>query len=70
MNRNIRDVYRGIHEFKKGCQPRINLMKDENGNLLADSYSILNRWKNYLSQLLMYVGLVILGRGKHMQQNH
>jgi hypothetical protein len=27
-------------------------VKDENGDLLADSHSILNRWKNYLSQLL------------------
>jgi hypothetical protein len=27
-------------------------VKDENGDLLADSYNILNRWKNYFSQLL------------------
>jgi len=27
-------------------------VKDENGNLLADSHSILNRWKNYFCQLL------------------
>jgi hypothetical protein len=27
-------------------------MEDENGNLLADSDNILNRWKNYFSQLL------------------
>jgi hypothetical protein len=27
-------------------------VKDGNGNLLADSHSILNRWKNYFSQLL------------------
>jgi hypothetical protein len=27
-------------------------VKDENGDLLADSHSILNRWKNYVSQLL------------------
>jgi hypothetical protein len=31
---------------------RNNLVKDENGDLLADSHSILNRWKNYFSQLL------------------
>jgi hypothetical protein len=29
-----------------------NLVKDENGDLLADSHNILNRWKNYFSQLL------------------
>jgi hypothetical protein len=27
-------------------------VKDENGDLLADSQYILNRWKNYFSQLL------------------
>jgi hypothetical protein len=27
-------------------------MKDENGDLLAHSHNILNRWKNYFSQLL------------------
>jgi hypothetical protein len=31
---------------------RNNLVKDENGDLLADSHNILNRWKNYFSQLL------------------
>jgi hypothetical protein len=28
------------------------LVKDENGDLPADSHNILNRWKNYFSQLL------------------
>jgi hypothetical protein len=46
-NKNIRDLYRGINEFKRGNQPRNNLVKDENGDLLADSHNILNRWKNY-----------------------
>jgi hypothetical protein len=27
-------------------------VKDENGDLLADPHNILNRWKNYFSQLL------------------
>jgi hypothetical protein len=27
-------------------------VKDENGDLLADSHNTLNRWKNYFSQLL------------------
>jgi hypothetical protein len=35
-----------------GYQPRNNLVKDENGDLLADSDIILNRWMNYFSQLL------------------
>jgi hypothetical protein len=33
-------------------QRRSNLVKDENGDLLADSNNILNKWKNYFSQLL------------------
>jgi hypothetical protein len=36
-----RDQYRGIHKFKKNCQPKKYLVKDENGNLLADSHNIL-----------------------------
>jgi hypothetical protein len=35
-----------------GYQPRSNLVKGENGDLLADSHNILNMWKNYFSQLL------------------
>jgi hypothetical protein len=27
-------------------------VKDENGDLFADCHTILNRWKNYFSQLL------------------
>jgi hypothetical protein len=46
------DLYRGINDFKKVYQPRSNLVKDENGDLLADSHNILNKWKNYFSQLL------------------
>jgi hypothetical protein len=52
MDKNIRDLCREINEFKKGYQPRNNFVKDENGDLLADSHNILNKWKNYFSQLL------------------
>ena len=27
--KNIRDLYRGISDFKKGYQPRTNIVKDE-----------------------------------------
>jgi hypothetical protein len=50
-SKNIGYLYKGINEFKKGYQPRSNLVKDENGELLADSQNILNRWKDYYSQL-------------------
>jgi hypothetical protein len=41
-NKNIRDLYRGINEFKKGYQRRTKLVKDEKGDLLADSHKIVN----------------------------
>jgi hypothetical protein len=51
-NTNIRDMYRGVDEFKKGFQPRTKLVKDEEGDLLVDPDKILNRWENYFWQLL------------------
>jgi UDP:flavonoid glycosyltransferase YjiC (YdhE family) len=49
---NVRDLYRGINDFKKGYQPRTTIVKDEEGDLVADSHSIMARWRNYFSQLL------------------
>jgi hypothetical protein len=51
-NKNIRELYRGINEFKRGYQLRNNLVKDKNADLLAGSRNILNKWKNCFSQLL------------------
>jgi hypothetical protein len=51
-SKDIRDLYRGINEFKRDCQPRNNLVKNENGDMLVDSCHILSRWMNYFSQLL------------------
>jgi hypothetical protein len=48
----MRDLYRGTNEFKKGYQPRISIIKDENGSLLADPQNVLNRWKNFFNQVL------------------
>jgi hypothetical protein len=42
-NKNIKDIYRGINVFRKGYQPRPNLVKDDNDNLLADSPSIFEQ---------------------------
>jgi hypothetical protein len=41
------------NDFRRGYKPRSNLVRDENGDLLVDSHNILNRWKNYFSQLLI-----------------
>jgi hypothetical protein len=54
---NIRDLYRGIYDFKKGDQPRTVIVKDEKGDLVADSQSIMARWRNYFSQILNVQGV-------------
>lgn len=61
-NKNIMDLHRNIHKFKERSHSVTKLVKDENNDLLADSYDFLNRWKNYLSQLLNVRGLMMLGR--------
>ena len=57
VKKNIRDLYRGISDFKNGYQPRTNIVKDEKGDLVTDSHSILARWKNHVSQLLNIHGV-------------
>jgi len=66
--KNIIDLYWDISEFKKGYQPRTYVVNDEKGSWVADSHSILARWRNHFSELLM--GLMMLGRQKYTQQNH
>jgi hypothetical protein len=56
-NKNIRDLYRGINEFKKGYHFRINIINDDNGNLLADIQSVLNKWKSFFNQVLNVHGV-------------
>jgi hypothetical protein len=56
-NKYIKDLYRVINKFKKDYQPRINIMKDENGNLLTDPHSVLNGWKNFFNQVLNVHGV-------------
>ena len=52
---NIRDLYRGINDKKKGYQPRTKIVKDEKGDLVADSHSIMARWRNYFSSFTILV---------------
>ena len=54
---NIRDLYRGINDIKKGYQPRTRIVKDEKGDLVADSHSIMARWRDYFSQILNVHGV-------------
>ncbi|KAJ4428538.1 hypothetical protein ANN_24582 [Periplaneta americana] len=52
IRHNINDARCSAEKKGNGYQARVNVTKDENGDLLADSHSILNRWKNYFRQLL------------------
>jgi hypothetical protein len=52
-NKNTRHLYRGITEFKKGYQPKSNLV-NERGDLLADPQKILTTWKNYFFTSVSY----------------
>ena len=54
---NIRDLNRGINDFKKGYQPRINIVKDEKGDLVRDPHSILAGWRNHFSHLFNVHGV-------------
>jgi hypothetical protein len=55
-------LYRGSNDFKKGYQPRCNIVKDEKGVLFADTYSIVDRWRNYFSQLFNVHGFKDVGQ--------
>ena len=57
-------MYRGINDFKKGYQPRCNRVKDEKGDLVADSHSIVVRWRNYFSQLFNVHGVKDVGQAE------
>ena len=64
MTKNIRDFYRGINDFKKGYQPSCNIVKDETGDLVTDSHSIVARWRNYFSQLFNVHGVKVVGQAE------
>jgi hypothetical protein len=61
-------MHRGINKFDRSYQHRSNLLKDETGDLLVDSY-ILNRWNNYFSHLLNVHNASDV-RQKYIQLNH
>jgi hypothetical protein len=53
----ITNMYRGINDLKKVYQPGTNILKDEKGDLVADSHRILARWRNHFSQILNIHGV-------------
>ena len=53
-----------INNFKKGYQPRCSIAKDERGDLVADSHSIVATWRNYFSQLFNRHGVKDVGQAE------
>ena len=50
-NKNIRKMYKGNNELKKGYQPRAFVIKKHDGTIVADTASILSRWEQVFSNL-------------------
>ena len=67
--KNIRGLYRGINDLKKGYQPRTNIVKAEKGDLVTGSHSIWAWWRNHFSQLLNVHGVNDV-RQNYTQQKH
>jgi hypothetical protein len=40
---------RGIRDFKKGYQPRTDIVRDEKGDVVPELHSVLARWRNNFS---------------------
>jgi len=69
-NKNIRDLQRGISGFKTGYQPRCNIVKDEKGDLVADSHILWLGGGTISPSYSTCMGLRTLGGQKYTQQNH
>ena len=54
---NIRDLYKGINDMKKGYQHRTRIVNDEKVDFVADFHSIMARWRNYFSKILNVHGI-------------
>ena len=49
---NTRRQYQGIKKIRNGYQPRLELIKDRNGDLLLNSRDVKSRWIEYFKDLL------------------
>ena len=66
-NKNIREMYKGINEFKKGYQSRAHVIKKHDGTIVADTTSILSRWEQFFSNLLNVNQVLTMKEVKYMQ---
>jgi hypothetical protein len=54
-----------ISKFKKGYQPRTNIVKDDMGGLVTDCHNILARRRNNFSRLLNVHEINVRHKEKH-----
>ena len=68
--KNVRDLYRGINDFKKRYQPRCNIVQDEKVTWLQNPTVLLLDEGTISPSYSTCMGLRMLGRQKYTQQNH
>jgi len=52
VTQRISHLYRGINDFKKGYQPRTNVIKDDKSDVVTGYHSIFAKWRNHFSHIL------------------
>ena len=68
-NKNIREMYKGINEFKKGNQPRAYVIKKHDSTIAADTTSILSRWEQFLLIYWMLIKVLATKGAKYTLQS-
>ena len=51
QSNNSRDMFKNIKSQYKKPAPKLNVLKDANGNILTEDEDIKNRWKEYCEKL-------------------
>ena len=52
LEKSNRKLYKELNWFRKGFQPRLNLCKDKEGELLIEEKDMLQRWTDYFKEIL------------------
>jgi hypothetical protein len=47
-----RKIYEAVKKLNKGFQPRLDICKNKNGNVIGDKSEIVNRWVEYFKEIL------------------
>jgi len=63
-------LFKGIIDFPKGYQPRTKIVEGEKDDLVTDPTVFWLGGGTPSPSLSMYMGLLMLGRQKYIQQNH